>query len=322
MPSLKRDVTKAADNTGFEPYDGPTPPKGLYRGVIKTSRVRKAGTGRLGINVVVELKAAKGSNAEKFDGYPAFVDLWLGDEEALQTREKAFYKSIGASTAPNIVFDADDNDPETGKIKTIDGKKIENREVLVDLRTELYNDEQRVKADGIIKVKDAGKEAPVEEQEDEEVEDDEIEEEEIEVPSEADLKKMPLKDLRSLAEDFGVDTDEVKKKADIIAALLEIAAEDEDDEDEESDEDDDLEDAEDEDEEEDEEEEEEEEDEEDAEAVLREELSGLDRVALKKRLKSADASFSVKKSHSDDDLRDAIVAAEIDSDEDDEEAPF
>jgi hypothetical protein len=64
-----------------------------------------------------------------------------------------------------------------------------------------------------------------------------------------------------------------------------------------------------------EEEEEEEEEEDDGQAERAEELSGFNRVALKKVLAEVDPSFRVLKKHSDDDLRDAILAAEFGEDE-------
>lgn len=113
-------------------------------------------------------------------------------------------------------------------------------------------------------------------------------------------------------------------KTALVEAILKYEFEDEDGEADDADDEDepstasvvtseDEEDDEEEEEEDDEEEEEEDEDEDDPEAELREELADLDRVALKKRIKANDEGFSVKKSMTDDDLRDAIVKQELDS---------
>lgn len=313
MPSLKRDVSKANDKTGFEPYDGPTPRKGLYRGLVKSMKIVKASTGRLGFNILVELAAEKGSPAAQYDGYPAFTRLWLGDSEQSQTREKQLYTALVGTPTVNLVYEADDDDKEIGKVTSINKKNPVGTAVIVELAADKYNGEDRIEGAGVLPLKKKDS-SVVEDDEDEDDEDDLTESEddeegdEIEVPSEAELKKMPIKELRELGEELGVDTDEVKKKLDLVAAILERAEVLDEDEEEEEEEDDDLEDAEDEEEEDD---EEEEEDDEDVAAQVRAELEELDRTALKARLKESNPEFKVLKRHTDEDLVEAILAAEV-----------
>lgn len=330
MPAIKRNVSKAADTTGFEPYDGPTPPKGLYRAIIKSGKITKAKTGRDGIIIVAELEAVKGSNHAQYDGYPAFTRIYFGDEgeEILQTREKQFYKSLGLNPEKGDVSIVCDALEDGGRIKTIGGKKIEGKEVLVDLREETYEGEPRTSSDGIMPVKKVTtKDEPVEDDEVEDDEDDlveaETEDEETEDDEEdpevaertEELQALTLPALRKIAKALDLDPSGLKK-AEIVESILDAEfpvegdeeAEDEDDEDEESD--DDLEDAEEEDEEDDEDE--------DEESTLRAELADLDRAALKKRISASEDGAKFKKSETDEDLRDRVVALEIG----DTEPPF
>jgi hypothetical protein len=296
VPKLKRNVKNAPERTGFEPYDGPEPTPGFRRAVIKSAKVVESANGRPGFLVTAELEAKKGSQDAKFDGYPAFTRIWLGTEdsapEALLAREAAFYRAVtGKKNLADVDVVHEDSDGG-GKITKINGVNPVGKAVLVELQYETYNGERRISSDGIYPAKADDVDADETESDEPEEEPDEDEDllesddEEIEIPSETELKKMPIADLRNLAEDLGVDTDEVKRKSDLIAAILEDPDEESDDEDEEEDEAE-LEDAE--------EDEEEEEDEDDG-------LDALDRTQLKALLKAEAADFKVLKRHTDEDL--------------------
>jgi hypothetical protein len=126
----------------------------------------------------------------------------------------------------------------------------------------------------------------------------EAEEEDEQVTyTEEELKELSKADLYAVAtEDFGLKGFTTKSPATkLIAAIMSAQEPD------------------------DEEEDEEEEDEDDPRAERESELSELDRNALKRVLKSAAPTFAVKKSHSDDDLRAAILDAEFGEESDEEE---
>lgn len=103
-------------------------------------------------------------------------------------------------------------------------------------------------------------------------------EEEVE---ESELESMTLKDLKAKAREAGVKGVAKMKKPELIEAL---SAEDEEEEDDEDEED---------------------------------EFDGMDRAALKKYIKSEEVDVTVKKSMSDDDIREAI-RAEVGDDEEEE----
>jgi hypothetical protein len=221
MPSLKRNVKNAPDSTGFESYDGQNPPmqNKMYRGKIEVARVREAATGTIGINLLVKFEAKKGDKENaKYDGYPAWVDLWLADKEPNQAREKNLYRALGVPDSKledvNVVHnDIDDG----GEIKKVSGRNPIGRVVMIDMKVDRYEGENRLKGDAIYPVKDQSSKSVAEEPEEEpDDEDDLIEPDEdgdVDYEErEEELKGMALGALRKLASgDYDIETKGVKK---------------------------------------------------------------------------------------------------------------
>jgi len=313
MPSIKRSNVKAEEvKTGFEAYDGPTPTKrGMYRAIIKQFNFKEFRSGRTGFSILVELEAAAGDphNHEQFDGFPIWSNIVFGEEEALMARESNLYAALGAGDGPTITHD--EGNPTTGvKVKKVGGKDPIDKAVSVDIKQGKYEGEVRPEVDGIYKIAgaaSAGKakataDAPEPEEEDTA---------EDAGARERELKALKVSDLREIADELGLETDGVKK-ADLISSILEeefgaeFAEPSEDDEDEED---------EDEEDEEEDDEEDEEDDEEDEEAERRADLAGVSRIELKKVLKELDPDAKVLKKMTDEDIVDAIIAEEFESDE-------
>lgn len=244
MPSLKRNVAHAPDSTGFESYDGPQPPlqQRMYRGRIEFVRIREASTGRLGINMLVKFLAEKGDKDNaKYDGYPAWVTLWLADKEPNQVREKNFYRAVGVPDDKlenvNIVHeDVEDG----GEVKKVGGRNPVGRIVKVDMRTERYEEELQLRADAVYPAKESkAADADPDESEEEPDEDllEDAEESEEEWDEEArreELGEMKLPDLRSLASsDYEIETKGKKRQALIEEIIAHEAPEEEEPEDEE-----------------------------------------------------------------------------------------
>lgn len=136
---------------------------------------------------------------------------------------------------------------------------------------------------------------------------------------EAFCKKIDGKPVRVIVKNE-LYNDEMTAKAN---GLLPVAVESDDDDDEDEDEDDEVDGTE---EDEDEDEDAEEEDAEDEEEVtVEDEVADLDRAALKKYIKENDLTIKVTAKMSDDDVREAIIAAyaeDEDEEEEEDEAPF
>lgn len=328
MPKIKATVNPEAQNS-FLPYDGPALVPGSYDAVLKNPSIRESKAGNLYINAVFEVEEAKKSEKAKFNGAGVWGRIMFQHEnENHQARFNSFLKAVGVPLKDADIAHESDDDLATSKgstVTAIGGKKIDGRKVRITLTTDSSSDTQNaVQVDLVTVRKNA--EAAEDEEEDtsgpaEEAEDDD-EDMEVEVDEETqaemdarekELKKTPLADLKEAAKEAGIEIKGLKK-ADLVEAILDWEFSDEEDEDgEEEAEEEEDEDAEGEAEEGDEELDEEEEDEEDEEAVLRSELSELDRTALKKRLKAGAPDFKVFKSTTDEDLVGQIVHVELET---------
>jgi hypothetical protein len=318
MPSLKVSVNPEAKSS-FESYEGPDVPAGNgYEGVIKNVRVKLGkDSGNPYLNVLVEHDSKKETH-KRYNGAPQWIRVMFGDHPETEARLAAFIKAVTgkANKEANIVDTDVDARGGTGSlVKTIDGVKPDGKRVKFDVRDRPAQNGYAASTEAdfirrIITEEVAAGDAGVDEvsEEDLEVETEEGEEDQTKEEREAELKKASLADLKEAALAAEIDIKGLKK-ADLVAAILDWEFEDSEEEDEE-DEEEELE-VDSEEEETEEEEAEEEEDEVDPEAEIRAELAGLDRTALKARLKEADAEAKVLKKDTDDDLRDKIVNAEL-----------
>lgn len=103
------DAINAEAGEGATFYDGPVPPKGAYRGILKRLElIAENKSGNPMLKYLIELKAREGSEAAQYDGYPiwgnqnvtdqgkGYVNQFLdaltngSDEQILVTR-KAFW---------------------------------------------------------------------------------------------------------------------------------------------------------------------------------------------------------------------------------------
>lgn len=342
MPSFKLSGVKAQEvKSGFEPYDGPEPTrKGFYRAKIKSMKHGlNANSGSLGFSIVLELEAAKGDPKDHaiFDGYPMFSRSIITEskggvalKEGAQNNLQNLLAALGVKDEPDVVLANGDEDKVD--VLKIGGKNPLNTVVNVDLNFEMYEGERRPQVGGIYKYNeptsgqsDKAKFVADDEEDDsdlldadeEQTEDDGYEE------RQAELSEMGIPALKKIAKELGVGISGTK--AALIERILEAeyAESDEDDEDEDAEdaeedeegteETEETDDDEDEEDEEDDEEEDDEADEEDDEAKAEREaeIAEIARTGLKAILKEIAPDFTILKRHSDDDLRNQIIAVEF-----------
>lgn len=347
MPKFKLSGAKAVEQkSGFEPYDGPTPSrKGFYRGVIKSMKHGANSSGSEGFSIVVELEAAPGDpkGHAQFDGYPMFArNIITSSSDGGALKEGAvrnlnnLLAALGTKDEPDVILA--DGDGDKVDVKKIGGINPIGRVVNIDMDFELYEGDRRPTVGGIYKYKEIdaeptgnGRAAILDEADDEDDEADLMESEEAEGDEEADeydaraeeLAGLGIPALKKIAKELDVAVSGTKDK--LIERILEAEFAEEDDEPEDADEADadepDEDEAEDDDEaddeaddEDDEEEEDDEDEDEAAKAERIAELADLDRAALKKILKEIASDFTVLKRHTEDQLREQIVAVEFDDD--------
>jgi hypothetical protein len=242
-------------------------------------------------------------------------------KEGAQRNLDNFLYALDAGDDPNLVIA--DGDIEDGvDVKKIGKVSPVNRVVNIDLGFELHEGEKRPTSQGIYKYKEIGgstaRKTTVSADELDEDDDllEEGDDEVTEIAADEDydgrkeeLEAMGIPALRNiLKSDYDLPTS--GKKGELVERILdyEFGAGDEEEPEEDEIDEDEL------DEEEDDELEEElddEEEEDDEEAARRAELGSMDRLALRRILKAVAPEFAVKKSHSDEDLVEAIIENEF-----------
>lgn len=339
MPSIKlpSGVKSQEVKSGFEAYDGPIPTqRGFYRAIIRSMKWGKNKGGSYGFTIVADLAAANGDpkNHAQFDGFTMFshsIITETSDGSALKEGSvnnlSNLYFALDAKDDPNIVVAKGDADEEKLDVLKFDGKTPIGRAINIDMGFEDYNGENRPTISGIFKFKEeasAGKKSRAVVADEDGEDEDEIEEEDLQeddeeyAAREEELNSLKLAEVKAIAKELKVTG---ANKAAIIEAILDAEFPEDgaavlDEDEEEDDEVEEIEEVEDE-EEDDEEEDDEEEEDEDDEALQErsEELANFDRAALKKVVKEVAPDFTVLKRHSDEDIREAILAAEFGEDE-------
>lgn len=177
----------------FEPYDGPTPPKGVYKARIKTAKLTESSNGNNMIRVLL-IVDGKASGKPKYDGAP----IWDNVVDTPQTafRVKQFLAGIGATSKDWARTTSDD---EGGNLKI---GRIRPEGMLVRLSTKLeeYEGDHNAKVDRYLPPKDEEpedeeeydeEEEDVEEEDDEEESDEEEEEDADDEDDDADEEPAP-----------------------------------------------------------------------------------------------------------------------------------
>ena len=124
MPKLTRKTSHVDARKPFGVYDGETPTPGNYPGVIKSVALRTFSTGTQAFNVLVELEAPADSPHSKYNGFPAWTQIFLGEHEASIARENAFYQAVSGKSDVDVVFD-DKSEKKEPPITKIGGVKPE-----------------------------------------------------------------------------------------------------------------------------------------------------------------------------------------------------
>lgn len=134
MPSLKRKTSHVSES-GFSIYTGEEPKAGVYKADIISTKMKMSKNDNMYFNVFLKLVGNTGTKAE-FNGWTGFCMVVLTDKDANIQRERNFYRSVGASEDPAVVYNPIE---KGGEVTKIDGKKPDGKSVLVSIRYEVSN---------------------------------------------------------------------------------------------------------------------------------------------------------------------------------------
>lgn len=177
-----KDVDELEDSS-YEEYDGPTPPRGIYRGTIKSMKKAESSAGNDKIVVLIIIKE-KGKKA-KYNGAPIFDHVPV--TESAMFRVKQLMTGLGGTGKDfdATVVDDDNNITKMGRIRPV------GMDVRIATKVEVYQPdpdepgERTAKIARYLPPKDEEDEGD-EEEYDEEAEEEEADEEEADDSDEAD----------------------------------------------------------------------------------------------------------------------------------------
>jgi len=139
-----KDIDEAEEfESDFKPYEGPTPPRGVYRLALKTAQTKDFSSGNSGIELLFEGAEPGASAKAKYNGCPLW--FYLVDTESSAGNIKNFMRAIGGTGRnwANVMTATDDRGREiVTKFGAIIAKGIAVR---AETRLETYEGEKRAK---------------------------------------------------------------------------------------------------------------------------------------------------------------------------------
>lgn len=233
MVRIKFGVTDAieAEPTGGKRYEGPVPPRGVYRGVLKRLGIKNNAKGNPMLYGMIEFRAKAKSPDAKYDGYglwlqqnvtdqgKGFVNQFLdaltdGTDEARKKLRTQFWN--GGIDAEKSLRDGDPKS-DGGHISRLGSLKVNSPEgsIPILVSTKLGADlkgNERLEVDRYLTPR---AEEPDEEEYDEEVEDEDGEDESA---SEADADGTDEEDVEDDESEEEDDEDEPEEEPEPVAA--------------------------------------------------------------------------------------------------------
>jgi hypothetical protein len=143
VPKVIIDTSKAEQQGGFTTYDGPMPPVGLYKCVLKSAWWGKSKAGAPMLICVLEFKA-KNPDKAKYDGYA----IWqrITHQESTLWRMQQLFAALGQPKKAGI--NVTDKDGPFGKVVSHIGRaQVGKAELLVKAKIEKYEGNTRLAVD-------------------------------------------------------------------------------------------------------------------------------------------------------------------------------
>lgn len=142
MPKVIIDTSKAQDSN-FQNYDGPMPPAGLYKCVLKSAWWGKSKGGVPMLTCVFELKA-KNPDKAKYDGYA----IWqrITHQESTLWRMKQLFAALGQPQKAGINI-TEKTGPFGNIVDQIGRARVGRAELLIKAKVERYEGTDRLGVD-------------------------------------------------------------------------------------------------------------------------------------------------------------------------------
>jgi hypothetical protein len=135
VPKVIIDVTDVPESQ-FQPYDGPIPPKGLYKAVWKRGWWTKSSTGKPMLKLLFVLETDH-KDKKQFNGYPVFHNITY--EASTMWKMKELFTALNAGNKAGI-----DYDDSNGNVNAIGRAKVGKSFLLIHGQTETYQGNVRL----------------------------------------------------------------------------------------------------------------------------------------------------------------------------------
>lgn len=304
---ISKEYANAAPEEPRQVYDeaeNGVPKPGPYLANLRRLQLTESQAGNDMFKMLFEIAEPNGSKKVKYNGYPIWFNRVISQEWAGAVNQLLFAmldgkppatrkKIVEAFWAKNVQVD------DAGMVTKIGTFAVpETIKVGISTQPDSYNGQDKLKVASVMPASNRPKPAATDDVDDVDDEDDETDElDDEEVGARADeLNAMKLAELRAVAREAGLNVANLKGKAALVDAILEVefAGEDEPEDDAEEDEEDEPE---------------------------GDEYDDLNRNELKKVIAEEGLEIKVTRGMADDDIRAAIREALADEDEEDEDEP-
>jgi hypothetical protein len=144
VPRIIVDSSKAEQQQGFEKYDGPMPPNGKYKALLKSAwwGMSKGSPGKEPVPMLTiawEFRA-KAEEKKRYDGFTLFQRIT--HQPSTLWRMQELFHALGQR--PKSAINVTDKDSKLGKIVShIGSAQVGRVEVLLTTKTEMYNGNER-----------------------------------------------------------------------------------------------------------------------------------------------------------------------------------
>jgi hypothetical protein len=138
MPKVIVDVSNVPDSD-YQSYDGPTPPKGLYKALWKRGWWTKTKDGKKTMLKVLFILETDNEAKKQFNGYPIFHNITY--EPSTQWKMKELFAALRAGLKAAVDFD------DKGDVSRIGRAQVQKTWLLIHAKDDYYNGQRRIVVD-------------------------------------------------------------------------------------------------------------------------------------------------------------------------------
>jgi hypothetical protein len=138
MPKVIVDVSQVPDSD-YQSYDGPTPPKGLYKALFKRGWWTKTKDKKKTMLKVLFILETDHEAKKQYNGYPIFHNITY--EPSTMWKMKELFTALRAGQKAAVDFD------DKGDVSRIGRAQVQKSWLLIHAKDDFYNGQRRIVVD-------------------------------------------------------------------------------------------------------------------------------------------------------------------------------